>query len=86
MHSPFDYLGITLKESEQLLLERHSDVSRLFPPQNSLNSHEYDNSKRYETSRPNHALNYTRRKQVHKARAWKFFLHLFNTYGINRHA
>ena len=27
-----------------------------------------------------------RQKQVHKARAWKFFLHLFNTYGINRRA
>ena len=32
------------------------------------------------------ALNKIRHMQVHKARALKKFLHLFNTYGINRRA
>ena len=38
-------------------------------------------------TRPQTILNYSiRHKQVQKARVWKFFLHLFNTYGIIRHA
>ena len=32
------------------------------------------------------SLEILRQTQVQIARAWKFFLHLFNTYGINRHA